>query len=121
MGRHADQWPASDELGADMRGSAPAHSKLQGWRTGSWVLHGSTKSYGRAPTLLLTGYGQVRSITAATAGDMAAAAGVWLVVHDTGVSTTRFFLGGIESPGFYGAPAPAKAATCWLADVVAKE
>lgn len=44
------------------------------------------KSYGRAPTfLLLTGYEQVRSITAHLAGDHAAANDVRLVLPETGV------------------------------------
>lgn len=44
------------------------------------------KSYGRAPTfLLMTGYEQVRSIVAALAGDMVAAADVRLVLPETGV------------------------------------
>ncbi len=44
------------------------------------------KSYGRAPTfLMLTGYEQVRSITAALAGDMQAALDVRLVLPETGV------------------------------------
>ena len=44
------------------------------------------KSYGRAPTfLLLTGYEQVRSITAALAGDWEAAARVELELPETGV------------------------------------
>ncbi|WP_287901862.1 FAD-dependent oxidoreductase [Arthrobacter sp.] len=45
-----------------------------------------SKSYGRAPTFLLaTGYEQVRSITAALAGDTAAAEDVQLVLPETGV------------------------------------
>ncbi len=45
-----------------------------------------SKSYGRAPTfLMLTGYEQVRSITAALAGDHKAAAEVRLVLPETGV------------------------------------
>ncbi|MFK0071943.1 NAD(P)-binding protein [Arthrobacter woluwensis] len=45
-----------------------------------------SKSYGRAPTFLLaTGYEQVRSITAAIAGDTAAAEDVQLVLPETGV------------------------------------
>ena len=45
-----------------------------------------SKSYGRAPTFLLaTGYEQVRSITAALAGDTAAAEEVQLVLPETGV------------------------------------
>lgn len=44
------------------------------------------KSYGRAPTFLaLTGYEQVRSVTARLAGDEAAAARNELVLPDTGV------------------------------------
>jgi hypothetical protein len=44
------------------------------------------KSYGRAPTfLMLTGYEQVRSVTAALAGDHEAAARVELVLPETGV------------------------------------
>lgn len=48
------------------------------------------KSYGRAPTFLLaTGHEQVRSIAAALAGDMAAAARVELVLPETGVCNTQ--------------------------------
>ncbi len=44
------------------------------------------KSYGRAPTFLaLTGYEQVRSVAAALAGDVEAAARVELTLPDTGV------------------------------------
>jgi thioredoxin reductase len=44
------------------------------------------KSYGRAPTFLaMTGYEQVRSISAALAGDMEAARRVELTLPDTGV------------------------------------
>lgn len=44
------------------------------------------KSYGRAPTFLMTtGYEQVRSIAAALAGDLAAADAVELVLPETGV------------------------------------
>ncbi len=44
------------------------------------------KSYGRAPTFLaLTGYEQVRSITAALAGDHEAAERVELTLPETGV------------------------------------
>ncbi|GMM95547.1 FAD-dependent oxidoreductase [Microbacterium sp. MTN4-26] len=47
------------------------------------------KSYGRAPTFLLTtGYEQVRSVTAWLAGDMAAATQVELVLPATGVCST---------------------------------
>lgn len=47
------------------------------------------KSYGRAPTFLMaTGYEQVRSITAAMAGDMEAARKVELDLPETGVCST---------------------------------
>ncbi|MGH7475109.1 MAG: NAD(P)-binding protein [Longimicrobiales bacterium] len=47
------------------------------------------KSYGRAPTfLLLTGYEQVRSVTAALAGEFEAARSVELVLPETGVCST---------------------------------
>jgi flavin-dependent dehydrogenase len=48
------------------------------------------KSYGRAPTfLMLTGYEQVRSISAAIAGDRAAADRVELVLPETDVCTVN--------------------------------
>lgn len=44
------------------------------------------KSYGRAPTFLaMTGYEQVRSVTAAIAGDREAAERVELTLPETGV------------------------------------
>ena len=47
------------------------------------------KSYGRAPTFLLaTGYEQVRSVTAALAGDRQAADAVHLELPETGVCST---------------------------------
>src|SRR5688572_6351986 len=50
-----------------------------------------SKSYGRAPTFLMaTGYEQVRSIVAAIAGDMDAAAKVELDLPETGVCSTDF-------------------------------
>ena len=61
------------------------------------------KSYGRAPTFLLrTGYEQVRSVTAALAGDWEAARRVELVLPETGVCN-----GPAAS-----APAAAAAAAC---------
>lgn len=53
------------------------------------------KSYGRAPTFLLTtGYEQVRSVTAFLAGDSAAATNVQLVLPATGVCSTDLADGG---------------------------
>lgn len=49
------------------------------------------KSYGRAPTfLLLTGYEQVRSISAAIAGDWVSARKVELLLPETGVCSVDF-------------------------------
>ena len=49
------------------------------------------KSYGRAPNFLLaTGHEQVRSVTAALAGDLAAADDVRLELPETGVCSTQF-------------------------------
>ncbi|QIG46660.1 NAD(P)-binding domain-containing protein [Nordella sp. HKS 07] len=67
-------------------GTVPAH----GWRelvhTEPGYFVAGIKSYGRAPTfLLLTGYEQVRSISAHLAGDHAAADDVRLVLPETGV------------------------------------
>lgn len=65
------------------------------------------KSYGRAPTFLMaTGYEQVRSITAALAGDRAAADLVELDLPETGVCST-------DLGGSCDLPAPAQpAASC---------
>lgn len=47
------------------------------------------KSYGRAPSfLMMTGYEQVRSITAALTGDLAGADDVRLILPETGVCST---------------------------------
>ncbi|WP_035981005.1 NAD(P)-binding domain-containing protein [Bradyrhizobium sp. STM 3843] len=79
------------------------------------------KSYGRAPTFLMTtGYEQVRSIAADIAGDKDAAARVELVLPETGVCTR----GGVESiaalPGCCGGPVPARVDSCCADDATAK-
>jgi thioredoxin reductase len=80
------------------------------------------KSYGRAPTfLLLTGYEQVRSVTAAIAGDVEAADDVRLVLPETGVCSTRPAIAAKESDGCCGGPTPAKVDACCVADAVAKD
>ena len=67
------------------------------------------KSYGRAPTfLLLTGYEQVRSVTAALAGDWEAARRVELVLPETGVCITQF----ADEPAAVGQPAKAAGGCC---------
>jgi thioredoxin reductase len=65
------------------------------------------KSYGRAPTFLArTGYEQVRSIAAALAGDLAAAAAVELDLPDTGVCGGAGLFDDAEAAGgCCGAPA----------------
>jgi hypothetical protein len=68
-------------------GSVPPHGALELAHPESDFYIAGMKSYGRAPTfLMLTGYEQVRSITAALAGDLEAAARVELVLPETGVS-----------------------------------
>jgi hypothetical protein len=70
------------------------HRELAHLESGFYTV--GIKSYGRAPTfLLLTGYEQVRSITAAIAGDWEAAARVELELPETGVC---------NGPGTRGAP-----------------
>jgi thioredoxin reductase len=67
-------------------GSVPPHGvdELAHPEPGFYVV--GMKSYGRAPTfLLLTGYEQVRSVTAALAGDWVSARDVQLVLPETGV------------------------------------
>lgn len=78
-------------------GSVPPHgySELKHEAEPGFYIVGM-KSYGRAPTfLMLTGYEQVRSITAAIAGDMKAALDVRLVLPETGVCNAG--LGGIST------------------------
>ncbi|MER6437687.1 FAD-dependent oxidoreductase [Streptomyces sp. NPDC001185] len=69
------------------------------------------KSYGRAPTFLaMTGYEQVRSVTAAVAGDLEAADRVELILPETGVCSGSGLVGapaaGAEDQGGCCAPAP---------------
>ena len=69
-------------------GTVPAHgaAQLAHPDPGYWIV--GMKSYGRAPTFLLsTGYEQVRSVTAVVAGDQQAAAAI-----PTRPPTTRFCL-----------------------------
>ena len=82
------------------------------------------KSYGRAPTFLLaTGHEQVRSISAALAGDHEAAARVELELPETGVCHSTPKIGKVaaeEAAGCCGGPAPAEVDACCVADVEAK-
>jgi thioredoxin reductase len=78
------------------------------------------KSYGRAPTfLMITGYEQVRSITAAIAGDFEAAARVELVLPETGVCNLGAAIS--ESGGCCGGPASEEAGACCATDEKAKQ
>ena len=81
------------------------------------------KSYGRAPTFLMaTGYEQVRSVVAALAGNMAAAADVELALPETGAcgggAAERG--GAAEGSGCCGGPAPAGVDACCVKDADAK-
>ncbi|MEW2357083.1 flavoprotein, partial [Spirillospora sp. NPDC029432] len=70
-------------------GTVPPHGErdLAHPETGLYIT--GMKSYGRAPTFLMaTGYEQVRSITAALAGDRTAADTVQLDLPETGVCST---------------------------------
>ena len=71
-------------------GSVPPHGhrELSHPEPGFYTV--GVKSYGRAPTfLMVTGYEQVRSVSAAIAGDMEAADDVRLVLPETGVCSTQ--------------------------------
>jgi thioredoxin reductase len=102
-------------------GSVPPHGhrELSHPEPGFYTV--GVKSYGRAPTFLMaTGYEQVRSVTAALAGDIAAADDVRLVLPETGVCSTQFSPGEGKSSGCCGGPAPETAHACCAADAVAK-
>ena len=79
------------------------------------------KSYGRAPTfLMITGYEQVRSITADIAGDREAAERVELKLPETGVCTRGGVEGGTAAAGCCGGPAPVGIDACCMEDASAK-
>lgn len=79
------------------------------------------KSYGRAPTFLtLTGYEQVRSITADIAGDSEAAERVELVLPETGVCSVTLNAAD-KTSACCGGPATAESDTCCVDDHAAKQ
>ena len=79
------------------------------------------KSYGRAPTFLLTtGYEQARSVVAAIAGDMAAADAVHLVLPETGVCSGPGLAANVAAQACCGGPAKVDASACCVADEEAK-
>jgi hypothetical protein len=77
------------------------------------------KSYGRAPTfLMLTGYEQVRSISADIAGDIEAAERVELVLPETGVCSRS---AAPDASNCCGGPALSDVDACCAADSNAKQ
>jgi hypothetical protein len=67
-------------------GTVPPHGHRELTQPDEGLYVVGMKSYGRAPTFLITtGNEQVRSVVAALAGDMAAADEVQLVLPETGV------------------------------------
>jgi hypothetical protein len=80
------------------------------------------KSYGRAPTFLLaTGHEQVRSITAALAGDREAASRVELELPETGVCSSRPTARTmVAASSCCGGSAPADVDACCIDDALAK-
>jgi hypothetical protein len=102
-------------------GSVPPHGhrKLSHPEPGFYTV--GIKSYGRAPTfLMLTGYEQVRSVTAALAGDLRAADDVQLVLPETGVCSTQLPGAGSAAETCCGGPAPTTVDACCVADAEAK-
>ena len=84
-------------------GTVPPHGHrdLQQPEPGFYIV--GMKSYGRAPTFLITtGNEQVRSIAAALAGDLEAADAVELVLPETGVCSTTLPLADDASGGCCG-------------------
>ena len=70
-------------------GSVPPHGVDELAHPDAGIYLVGMKSYGRAPTFLLrTGYEQVRSVTAALAGDWESARDVELVLPETGVCSS---------------------------------
>ncbi|MFC2968119.1 FAD-dependent oxidoreductase [Acidimangrovimonas pyrenivorans] len=86
------------------------------------------KSYGRAPTFLMTtGYEQVRSVVADLAGDLVAAREVRLKLPETGVcqsgpalSAAERGLAGIAESGCCGGPPKVEPAACCARDEAAR-
>ena len=102
-------------------GSVPPHGhrELGHPETGFYTV--GVKSYGRAPTFLMaTGYEQVRSVSAAIAGDLEAADDVRLLLPETGVCSTHSNRSLEKSSGCCGGPAPKEVEACCVGDAVAK-
>ena len=103
-------------------GSVPPHgyNELAHPEPGYFAV--GVKSYGRAPTFLMTtGYEQVRSVAAFLAGDLEAANTVQLVLPETGVCSTNIVtLSDPQKFGCCGGPAPAETNACCVDDAKAK-
>ena len=79
------------------------------------------KSYGRAPTfLLLTGYEQVRSVTAALTGDLKGADAIELILPETGICSGPPAEPGAQTQGCCGGPSPADTDACCVLDAQQK-
>jgi hypothetical protein len=88
-------------------GTVPPHGHLdlEQPEPGFYIV--GMKSYGRAPTFLITtGNEQVRSIAAAIAGDLEAADAVELVLPETGVCSASLPLTDDDAAGCCGTPVP---------------
>ncbi len=98
-------------------GSVPPHGYEELKHPDPDVYVVGMKSYGRAPTfLMMTGYEQVRSISAAIAGDMKVARKVELVLPQTGVCSTNFAGDPDTTVGADPVSAQANAGCCGPAD-----
>ena len=90
-------------------GTVPPHGYLElGHPEDDFYVVGA-KSYGRAPTFLLaTGFEQARSVVAALAGDLEAAAAVELELPETGVCSSNNVTAEVAAgdAGCCGSPAP---------------
>jgi hypothetical protein len=102
-------------------GSVPPHGYKQLAHPEPGYFAVGVKSYGRAPTFLMTtGYEQVRSVAAHLAGDEAAANDVQLVLPETGVCSTNIVAEIAVSQGCCGGPAAANVDGCCVDDAKAK-
>jgi hypothetical protein len=103
-------------------GTVPPHGVMELMQPERGFFIVGSKSYGRAPTFLMTtGYEQVRSVAAELAGDVKAAREVHLVLPGTGVcSAGNASDQSASSAECCGGPAPIEAEACCQADLAAK-
>ncbi len=101
-------------------GTVRPHGALELAQPDTGLYIAGMKSYGRAPTfLMLTGYEQVRSITAEIAGDIAAARRVELKLPETGVCSGSP-LTSLATTDCCGVPPKADVTACCVQDEAAK-